>query len=329
MLSEYILVMSDLVALNQSKFVPIIHRMIANSTEAPVVTEENVFQTGRPANKPYLKEIMEDLLLPGSRLMGRQNLLALHELARRKRPCLILMEHYSNFDIPCFYELLDRAGPEYREAADSIVSVAGVKLNEESKLVLAFTEVFTRVVLFPARGLEAIRDARERHAAEKRRAKLNIAAMKTLRNLRKEGRLILVFPSGTRYRPWDPSTAKGLKEIDTYLKFYSYMVLISINGNTLVPNPTAGGMDEDYPVKDVMVYTVGPVRRCSEFRRKALKGRDHGEDPKEIVADAVMAALRAQHERTEKGRVELLQQQGLPLPPAVPQPPASPQHPPG
>ena len=310
--------MSDLVALNQSKFVPLIDRMIANSTEAPVVTEENVFQTGRPANKPYLKEIMEDLLLPGSRLIGRQNLLALHELARRKKPCLILMEHYSNFDIPCFYELLDRAGQEYREAADAIVSVAGVKLNEESRLVLAFTEVFTRVVLFPARGLEAIRDARERHAAEKRRAKLNIAAMKMLRNLRKEGRLILVFPSGTRYRPWDPSTAKGLKEIDTYLKFYSYMVLISINGNTLVPNP-AGGMDEDYPVKDLMVYTVSPVRRCSEFRRRTLKGREHGEDPKQIVADGVMAALRAQHDRTEKSRLELLQEQGRPMN-AVPSP---------
>ncbi len=66
---------------------------------------------------------------------------------------------------------------------------------------------------------------------------MNIAAMKMLKTLRKEGKLILVFPSGTRYRPWDPSTARGLKEIDTYLKFYSRMVLISINGNTLLPNP--------------------------------------------------------------------------------------------
>ncbi|HET6449769.1 MAG TPA: 1-acyl-sn-glycerol-3-phosphate acyltransferase, partial [Spirochaetia bacterium] len=281
--------MSDPVALNQSKFMPLIDQMIANSTEAPLVTEDNVFQLGRPANKPYVKEIMADLLLPGSRIVGRENLLALHELARRKKPCLILMEHYSNFDIPCFYELLDRAGPQYREAADAIVSVAGVKLNEESKLVLAFTEVFTRVVLYPSRGMKTIRDAHERHAAERRRAKLNIAAMKMLRSLRKEGRLILVFPSGTRYRPWDPSTARGLKEMDTYLKFYSYMVLVSINGNTLVPNE-GGGMDEDYPVQDLMLYTISPVRRCSEFRRQALKGRDHGEDPKQIVADGLMTS---------------------------------------
>ncbi len=315
--------MSDPVALNQSKFIPLIDRMIENITETPVVTEDNVFQLGKPANKPYVKEIMDDLLLPGSRIVGRQNLLALHELARRKKPCLILMEHYSNFDIPCFYELLDRAGKEYREAADSVVSVAGVKLNEESKLVLAFTEVFTRVVLYPSRGLEAIRDARERHAAEKRRARLNIAAMKMLRALRKEGRLILVFPSGTRYRPWDPSTAKGIKEIDTYLKFYSYMVLVAINGNTLVPNP-GGGMDEDYPVEDLMIYTVSPVRRCSEFRRRALKGRDHSEDPKQHVADSIMGALRELHDRTEASRLKLLAELGRPANPIRVTPPGNP-----
>jgi glycerol-3-phosphate O-acyltransferase len=313
--------MSDPVVLNNSKFTPLIDRMIANSTEAPVVTEENVFQPGRPANKPYLKEIMEDLLLPGSRIIGKENLLALAQLARRKKHCLVLLEHYSNFDIPCFYELLERAGEAYREVADAIVSVAGVKLNEESKLVLAFTEVFTRVVLFPSRGLESITDVRERHAAEKRRARLNIAAMKMLNSLRKEGRLILVFPSGTRYRPWDPTTARGLKEIDTYLKFYSHMVLISINGNTLVPNPS-GGMDEDYPTKDLMIYTVGPVRRCSEFRRHALKNREHDEEPKQYVADSVMAALRGLHDRTEKARLRLLSDLGVPAEPVHVPPPA-------
>ena len=303
--------MSDPVSLNQSKFTPLIDQMIENITEAPVVTEENVFQPGRPANKPFLREIMADLLLPGSRIIGRQNLLALHQLAERKKHCLVLMEHYSNFDIPCFYELLERSGEDYREVADGVVCVAGVKLNETSKLVLAFTEVFTRVVLYPSRGLEAIKDAREKHAAEKRRARLNLAAMKMLNTLRKEGKLILVFPSGTRYRPWDPSTARGLKEIDSYLKFYSHMVLISINGNTLLPNP-AGDMDKDYPTRDLMIYTVSPVRRCSEFRRQALKSREHEADPKQHVADSVMASMRALHDRTEKYRLRLLAALGTP-----------------
>ena len=303
--------MSDPVALNQSKFTPLIDQMIENIKESPAVTEDTVFPPGKPANKPFLKEIMADLLLPGSRIIGRQNLLALHQLAERKKHCLILMEHYSNFDIPCFYELLERSGYEYRDVADDVVCVAGVKLNETSKLVLAFTEVFTRVVLYPSRGLEAIKDAREKLAAEKRRARLNLAAMKMLNALRKDGKLILVFPSGTRYRPWDPSTARGLKEIDSYLKFYSHMVLISVNGNTLLPNP-AGDMDKDYPTRDLMIYTVSPVRRCSEFRRRALKSREHDADPKQHVADSVMASMRALHDRTEKYRAGLLAALGTP-----------------
>ena len=290
--------------LNKSKYAGIIDQMISNSTGAPVVTEKNVYQEGKPANKPLLRKIVQDLLLPGSRIIGRENLLELHHLALRKKPCLILMEHYSNFDIPCIYELLDTSGEEYRDVADSIVSVAGVKLNEESKLVLAFTEVFTRVVLYPSRGIKAIADQDERHVADKRRARINIAAMKRLMSLRKDGKMILLFPSGTRYRPWDPSTARGLKEIDTYLKFYSRMVLVAVNGNTLLPNPE-GTMDEDFPTQDVMTYTVSTVRKCSEFRRKALKGREHDEDPKQHVADSVMGALAALHARTEKARERL------------------------
>jgi len=302
--------MSEPDMLNHSKYSAIIEQMIANSTGAPVVTEDNVYQVGKPANKPLLKEIVRDLLLPGSRIVGRENLLELHRLAQKKKPCLVLMEHYSNFDLPVFCELLEAAGEGYREVADAIVAVAGVKLNEESPLVLAFTEVFTRVVLYPSRGIESIEDPKARREAEKRRAKINIAALKMLTSLRREGKLILVFPSGTRYRPWDPSTAKGLKEMDTYLKFYSYMVLVAINGNTLLPNPK-GSMGEDFPNQDVMIYTVSRVQKCSEFRRHALKGREHEEDPKQHVADSIMTSLGTIHQRTEKARQKALAELGL------------------
>ena len=42
-----------------------------------------------------------------------------------------------------------------------------------------------------------------------------------------------------------------------------------------------------------MIYTVSPVRKCSEFRREALRGREHDEDPKQHVADQVMATLKS------------------------------------
>ena len=302
--------MDENAKLKASRYADIIAEMIRNSTAVDVVTEDSVFQEGNPANKPLIKEIMADLLLPGSQILGMEHLGELLEAARKRRPCLILMEHYSNFDIPCFYELLERNGEVDRKVAEAIVSVAGVKLNEDSDLVRSFTEVYTRVVLVPGRGSEDIADPKERKEQAKRRAKLNIAAMKVLMKLRREGRIILVFPTGTRYRPWDPSTGRGLKEIDSYVKFYSSMVTIAINGNTLLLNPN-GNMEEDYPSRDVVIYTVSPVMKCSEFRREALRSHEAGKDPKQHVVDQIMAALGSLHEQTEKLRVPLLKQAGI------------------
>jgi len=157
--------------------------------------------------------------------------------------------------------------------------------------------------------VEAATNPEERREAEGRRARINIAALKALNTLRRQGRLILVFPTGTRFRAWDPSTGRGLKEIDTYLKFYSHMVTVAINGNTLLLNP-AGKMDQDYLNKDVMLYSVSPVIKCSEFRRDAVKGRGEDEDLKQHVVDCVMARLAAQHEEAEKVRLPLLRAAG-------------------
>jgi glycerol-3-phosphate O-acyltransferase len=294
--------MGEHIELNRSIYKEIIDEMIRNSQGAPVVTDKNVYQEGKPANKPLMRRIVGDLMLSGSRIDGLEHLLELHALALRKKFCLVLMEHYSNFDLPNFSELLERRGAEGKEIADAIVAVAGVKLNEESRLVLAFTEIFTRVVIYPSRTVQGLEDKHRRREAEVRRARINIAALKTLMTLRREGRLILVFPTGTRYRPWDPSTGRGLKEIDTYIKYYSHMVLVAINGNTLLTNPN-GSMDEDYPVKDVVRYTVSPVMRCSEFRKEALRARpDDDDDAKQAVADGVMAALAELHARAEQAR---------------------------
>jgi hypothetical protein len=306
--------------LNRSVYAPHIEQMIANSVGASVVTDKNVYQEGSPVNKPLLRQIVSDLMLPGSRIVGLEHLLELHQVALRKKACLILMEHYSNFDIPNLYELLEREPAGGQEIADAIVSVAGVKLNETSPLVLAFTEVFTRVVIYPGRPTAPSedegrqRDEGKHQEAEQRRARINIAGLKALNTLRRQGRLILVFPSGTRYKPWDPSTGRGLKEIDTYLKFYSHMVTVAINGNTLLPNP-GGSMDEDFIRKDVVLYTVSPVIKCSDFRREALHdSTEEDESRKQRVVDNLMAALARQHADTEPKRKALLDGLGLSQP---------------
>ena len=69
-----------------------------------------------------------------------------------------------------------------------------------------------------------------------------------------------------------------------------------------------------------MIYTVSPVRRCSEFRRHVLKKREHDEEPKQYVADSVMAAMRGLHDRTEQARLRLLSDLGLPAEPVHSEP---------
>ncbi len=301
--------MDNLVELDKSIYAETLHRMMESCSGEHMVTEKNVYQEGCPQNKPLVQKIVRDVMLPGSRILGLEHLEELLQLAKRKKPCLILMEHYSNFDLPCFIDLLEQSGETGNRIAGAVVAVAGAKLNEESRLTLSVTEIYTRVVLIPSRTFDSITDPKERREAERRRAKINIAAMKALMHLRRDGRLILVFPTGTRYRPWDPSTGRGLKEIDSYLKFYSYMVTVAINGNTLLCNPK-GSMSQDFPVKDVMLYTVSPVQKCSEFRREALKTHSEEHDHKQHVADSVMAALAALHEQAEKIRLPLLKASG-------------------
>src|SRR5208283_2592052 len=148
--------MNDYRELCRSDYANIIYTMVENSRGVEDVTATNVYQQSKLVNKPLMQLIVRDVMLPGSQIEGFENLVDLQQLAQKKRPCLILMEHWSNFDIPCLFELLEGRGKPGKRVADSIVAVAGIKLNETSKLVLAFTEIFTRVVLFPPRYVENI-----------------------------------------------------------------------------------------------------------------------------------------------------------------------------
>ena len=282
-----------------------IGQMITNSpAKNKIITEHNVFQEGNPTNRPLMKQIINQLILPGSTVRGFDNLVDLYDRAQRGADCLMLMEHYSNFDIPCFYELLDRRGEIGEKITDSIVSMAGIKLNEESDLVRSFTEIFTRVVIFPSRSLDKVADPDKRRLAQARKDRINRAAFKELYRLKRSGRIINVYPTGTRYRPWDPSTGKGVREVESYVRYFKWMVLVAVNGNTLVINPS-DSMDEDIPTQDVIIYTVSPVYSCREYRNKAATTLDPGGDAKQHVMDTIMDGLKELHEQTEIERLAL------------------------
>jgi len=213
------------------------------------------------------------------------------------------MDHYSNMDLPCFLHLLEHCGEDW--AADfskRIVAIAGMKLNEADPIVRALTGSFTRVVIYPTRSLNSFYEkdvSEEEKEAERLRArKINFAAMRAMDGCKKRGQIILVFPSGTRYRPGKPETKRGLREIDSYLRIFDLLLPVSINGNVLRLNPEdPENMVMDLVTPDVVTLTAGKMIECKPFRNKILETVPEGHpDPKQVTVDAVMQVLEDLHQ---------------------------------
>lgn len=284
-----------------STFQDTIKKVVASSKSSTVVDEHNVYQEGQEETIPYIDHIIDSLLLPGSGIMGMEHLSALLDKAREGKSCLLLLEHYSNLDLPLFSYLLRRDSERGKEVAASLVAIAGVKLNESSPTVAAFTGAYTRLVIYPSRSLQSIDSEKNRDELLRINA-INHAAMKALIDIKKKGKLVLVFPSGTRYRPWDPGTKRGVREIDSYIKSFDYMCLVAINGEVLHVRrgDTGSGEDmmDDYVSEGQVRFTAGPVLSCPEFRN-AARINEKVEDKKQAAVDAIMDQLEIMHQNAQ------------------------------
>ena len=278
--------------------------MREDAVQNRTISAENIYQEANLPNRSRINEILDRLVLPGSGIMHMENVERLAGLVTSGQSCLILMEHYSNFDIPCLYYLLERAGQ--RAVADAIVSIAGMKLTEESAFVNAFAEAYTRVVIYPSRSLQQHEDSAERDEEVLRSRQINMAATRHMIRLKHEGRIILLFPSGTRYRPGQPDTKRGVKEVDSYLKLFDHAVLIGSAGNVLKLNPN-GDMSMDLAARDVVTLNVTAPFVCDELRDEARAETPEGVDPKQHVADVVMKRLEGVHAEAVAAREAILQ----------------------
>jgi glycerol-3-phosphate O-acyltransferase len=277
-------------------------------TKVPtVITTDNVYQEGDDAILPILDEMVDALILPGTGVDGMENLEELFSKAESGKSCVLLLEHYSNMDLSIISLLVRRAGGRGKDIANAIIAIAGMKLNEDSPIVAAFAGAYTRIVIYPSRSLHGM-DEEKKKVEVPRSMAINRAAMKALETVKTQGRIILLFPSGTRYRPWDPSTKKGVREIDSYIHTFDYMCCVALNGTVLHVNPT--DMVNDFIARDIVRVTAGPVYSCAEFREKArAKAEAAGvEDKKQAVVDAIMAELERLHNEAEDKRKKLLEE---------------------
>jgi hypothetical protein len=273
-------------------------KAIKHSRGQQSITTDNVYQPGNTAIVPFIEAIIDENLEPDSTIRSMENLIKLADLSTSGKSCLLLLEHYSNFDLPVFIHLLRKSGPEGIRIADSIVAIAGIKLSATDPIVTTFAEAYSRLVIYPSRSVEALKQGmRDPKALAEEMLKsnaINRATMKALGELKTSGKLILVFPSGTRHRPWDPATKRGVREIDSYLKSFDYMCLISINGNILRINPE-GEMHEDLICRDTVILDASEPLACADFRETAKKDTRLGEDRKQAIVDALMDRLEEMH----------------------------------
>ena len=290
-----------------------INKQVVSLAKSPLhITEDNVFQEADGEMLPFLDNIVGTLILPGSGLDGLENLEELYEKAAAGKACLLLPEHYSNMDLSIFSYLVRRAGGNGEAIGHSVTAIAGMKLNEENPVVSAFASAYTRIVIYPSRSLQGLNAEKDRDEIIRSNG-INRAAMKALTAIKNKGRLVLIFPSGTRYRPGDPSTKRGVREIDSYIKSFDYMCMVAINGEVL--HVMQKDMMEDTVSKDVVRISAGPVLSCAEFRGRVRAEAEakspadqRGEplDKKQAVADAIMAELEKMHIEGEKRREQFL-----------------------
>ena len=291
----------------KEKFGDLFAEMVANSKAAAKIDETKVYEEANPEMRKYMFKLLDDTFSADSGLGNLENFKDFYEkVVKQGKSGLILMEHYTNLDLPAIIYLLQKVGePWADDFASRIVAVAGMKLNEASAGVRAFTEGFTRVVIYPTRSLNAVEakgiSQEELKAEEQKARKINFAAMRAMDACKKRGQMILVFPSGTRYRPGKPETKRGLREIDSYLRLFDYMLLVGINGNCLRINPdNPDDMLEDILEPGKVTLTAHPVLDCKKFREDVLSSLPADEsDPKQKTVDQVMQILDEIHNQVE------------------------------
>lgn len=266
---------------------------------------DNVYLEGEAANRKIIGDFVESMMKAGSSIRGIDNLKKLNEYSSNGKSCILLMEHYSNFDYPAFYRLLEKTEGLGPETAERLLPIQGMKLSESSDLTAAFSNSYTTIVIYPSRSIDGEMDPDKKAEIRKISLPINHAAMREMTHRKYHGSIVLVFPAGTRYRPWAPDSKKGVREIDTYLKAFDYVSFVSINGNLLLPC-REDNMEKDTLQEDVILFSVSEPVRGKDFRRQKTDEAPEGSDPKQYVVDQVMAELERNHQEAEEYRKNLL-----------------------
>ncbi len=229
----------------------------------PLSPSHVVQMANRAIQEPF-SSICRRLLLPGSSIVGWENLRELGRLSNAGKSCLLCMSHASNLDVPNLYTIL--ADQYDTSLFHQIIWIAGRKLTEDSQLTQILIQSCNRIVVTPPSWFEAEHTDEEVRLAHK----LNREAQRAMLKMRYEGWIFGLFPTGTRIRPAIESTSHAIPESDTYIKSFENLVVGRIDGCTLPVSRDRDYMHET-PKRARVVYTFGSVLRADEWRAEAQR----------------------------------------------------------
>ncbi len=287
-------------------------RMVPNSkmNEDTSITPDNIYQEAHTANREILLEIISKTHLPGSTILGEENVLRFNELAKQGKSVLILSEHVSNLDVPNLYaQFYNHKNPEFKGIFERFIFIAGTKLNE-NPVVKLFTEMFTRVVVYAIRSLAELKNCEEAKEELELANKINLRSTRKIGELRSKGYMFILYPAGTRYRPWMPETKKGITAVYGYLNSFDYFCCVSINGNNMPPAEHED-MTKEEVLEDVIVLNFGEVQETKPYLKSFNTDMRNitpaeTEAKKQVIADDIMTKIEQLHEEGEVYRQKFI-----------------------
>ena len=295
-------------------FAPIIHK-INNSPDITIspITPQNVYSPGIPAYRKAICDMADHLMLPGSGLRNTEQFIELWQRSRRGESCLIMMEHYSNFDFPALLRFFERTPGLGEEAANSLLPIQAYKLTAGNHVTPALSKTYSTITIYPSRHIDQIEDEEERRKVREISTPMNHAAIGEMTRRKYQGRIILVFPAGTRYRPWNPESKRAVREAESYLKVFQNVLFVGLNGYCLIPSRDEN-MENDLVESNVVLISAGQIIGGREFRdsiiKKAqLEPKSHNKKRiKDVVCAAIMEKLDKLHREAAPIHQKLLQE---------------------